>query len=182
MPQTFSWGATFLLTDFLRTFTDHAAVRDATSRKIERRRSLLQRVRDLESVSRGCWRLRMKLYPWKSSSWMAIARRMTVRRLPGAIEANHAEIVLIAHAKNQGKGAALRTGIKGATGDFVAVQDADLEYDPQDLKKILAPLLSGDADVVLGSRFLSSSVHRVLYFWHYLANACSPCSQICSPI
>ena len=86
------------------------------------------------------------------------------------LEANHAEIVLIAHAKNQGKGAALRTGIKRATGDFVAVQDADLEYDPQDLKKILAPLLSGDADVVLGSRFLSSSVHRVLYFWHYLAN------------
>jgi dolichol-phosphate mannosyltransferase len=86
------------------------------------------------------------------------------------LEKTHQEIILITHENNQGKGAALRTGFKRATGDFVAVQDADLEYDPNDLKRILAPLIRGDADVVLGSRFLSSGVHRVLYFWHSLAN------------
>ena len=86
------------------------------------------------------------------------------------LEQAHSQIVLVTHEKNQGKGAALRNGIKKATGDFVAVQDADLEYDPNDLKRILAPLVKGDADVVLGSRFLSSGAHRVLYFWHYLAN------------
>ena len=74
------------------------------------------------------------------------------------------------HEKNQGKGAALRTGIKHATGDFVAIQDADLEYDPMDLRKLLVPLRSGDADVVLGSRFLSGGYHRVLYFWHSMGN------------
>jgi len=92
------------------------------------------------------------------------------RAIARELEKTHREIVLITHEKNQGKGAALRTGFKRATGDFVAVQDADLEYDPNDLKKILAPLIKGDADVVLGSRFLSSGVHRVLYFWHSLAN------------
>lgn len=86
------------------------------------------------------------------------------------LETAHQQVMVISHERNQGKGAALRSGFRRATGDFVAVQDADLEYDPHDLKKILAPLLSGDADVVLGSRFLSSGVHRVLYFWHYLAN------------
>jgi dolichol-phosphate mannosyltransferase len=86
------------------------------------------------------------------------------------LEKTHPQIVFLSHEKNQGKGAALRSGFKRATGDFVAVQDADLEYDPNDLKKILAPLIGGDADVVLGSRFLSSGVHRVLYFWHYLGN------------
>jgi dolichol-phosphate mannosyltransferase len=79
-------------------------------------------------------------------------------------------IVVLKHEFNQGKGAALRTGFKKATGDFVAVQDADLEYDPQDLKKLLVPLVNGVADVVLGSRFLSSGYHRVLYFWHYIGN------------
>lgn len=86
------------------------------------------------------------------------------------LQKTHKQIILLTHEKNKGKGAALRTGFKRATGDFVTVQDADLEYDPNDLKKILSPLIKGDADVVLGSRFLSSGVHRVLYFWHYLAN------------
>jgi glycosyltransferase involved in cell wall biosynthesis len=79
-------------------------------------------------------------------------------------------LVVLHHEKNQGKGAALRTGIKGATGDFVAIQDADREYDPMDLKRLLVPLRSGDADVVLGSRFLSHGYHRVLYYWHSLGN------------
>ena len=79
-------------------------------------------------------------------------------------------LVVLHHDKNQGKGAALRTGFARATGDFVAVQDADREYDPMDLKRLLVPLRAGDADVVLGSRFLSTGFHRVLYFWHSLGN------------
>jgi len=83
-------------------------------------------------------------------------------RIPG--------LVLLHHQVNQGKGAALRTGISHATGDFVGIQDADLEYDPIDLKRLLVPLRKGEADVVLGSRFLSHGYHRVLYFWHSLGN------------
>jgi dolichol-phosphate mannosyltransferase len=79
-------------------------------------------------------------------------------------------IVLFQHEKNKGKGAALRTGIARATGDFVAIQDADLEYDPMDLKRLLVPLVNGEADVVLGSRFMSTGYHRVLYYWHSLGN------------
>jgi dolichol-phosphate mannosyltransferase len=79
-------------------------------------------------------------------------------------------LVVLHHQWNQGKGAALRTGIAHATGHFVAVQDADLEYDPMDLKRLLVPLRNGEADVVLGSRFLSPGYHRVLYFWHSLGN------------
>jgi dolichol-phosphate mannosyltransferase len=83
----------------------------------------------------------------------------------------HKEILFYHHEKNMGKGAALRTGFKHATGDFVAIQDADLEYDPNDIKeKLLGPLIANKADVVLGSRFLSGGLHRVLYFWHYMGN------------
>ena len=70
------------------------------------------------------------------------------------LEKKYPEIIVLRHLQNQGKGAALRTGFKKATGDFIAVQDADLEYDPKDLKRLLKPLINEDADVVLGSRFL----------------------------
>ncbi len=86
------------------------------------------------------------------------------------LENTHKKVQVIQHHKNMGKGAAIRTGLKKVTGDFVAIQDADLEYDPNDLKKLLIPLEQGRADVVLGSRFLSSAEHRVLYFWHSLGN------------
>ncbi len=79
-------------------------------------------------------------------------------------------VVVIEHERNQGKGAALRTGISRATSDFVAIQDADLEYDPADLGLLLGPLRDGRADVVYGSRFAGSSEHRVLYYWHSVGN------------
>src|SRR4030095_107459 len=86
------------------------------------------------------------------------------REVAEALKNTHPRIEVLHHTRNQGKGAALRTGIAHATGDFVAVQDADLEYDPMDLKRLLFPLRNGEADVVLGSRFLSPGYHRVLYF------------------
>ena len=77
---------------------------------------------------------------------------------------------LILHDKNPGKGAALRSGFKAASGDIIIIQDADLEYDPQEYPILIQPILEGKADVVYGSRFFTSGPHRVLYFWHYLGN------------
>ncbi len=74
------------------------------------------------------------------------------------------------HSVNQGKGAALRSGIKLATGDVVIIQDADLEYDPVQYPRLLAPIVEGRADVVFGSRFMGAEPHRVLYFWHRVGN------------
>ena len=77
---------------------------------------------------------------------------------------------ILFHEVNQGKGAALRTGIKAATGDLVIIQDADLEYDPQEYPLLVSPILNGKADVVFGSRFLGAAPHRVVYFWHRVGN------------
>lgn len=79
-------------------------------------------------------------------------------------------IRIFTHEVNQGKGAALRTGFQQVKSDLVIIQDADLEYDPDEYPELLLPILMGKADVVFGSRFLGSGMHRVLYYWHYLGN------------
>ncbi len=83
---------------------------------------------------------------------------------------NDPEIRIIFHSKNKGKGAALRTGFNEAKGDICIVQDADLEYDPQEFPIVIQPILDGKADVVFGSRFQSGRPHRVVYFWHRVGN------------
>ncbi|GMU63425.1 MAG: hypothetical protein AMXMBFR34_51880 [Myxococcaceae bacterium] len=89
--------------------------------------------------------------------------------LEGARPANENRFVVLLQPKNQGKGAALRRGFAAATGDIVIVQDADLEYDPRDIPRVIAPIVQGNADVVFGSRF-TGETRRVLYYWHAVVN------------
>ncbi len=91
-------------------------------------------------------------------------QRVIETELRGAVD------VLLFHETNRGKGATLRSGFAAATGDIIIVQDADLEYDPQEYPTLLAPILSGRADVVYGSRFAGGQAHRVVYFWHMVGN------------
>ena len=79
-------------------------------------------------------------------------------------------VKLLNHAKNQGKGAAIHTGIEHAGGEYLIIHDADLEYDPEEYKDLLNPAIEGKADVVYGSRFMGSNPHRILFFWHSLGN------------
>lgn len=80
------------------------------------------------------------------------------------------DCVVIHHEKNSGKGSSVIDGLKASTGDFVVIQDADLEYDPVEINLLLGPILKGDADVVYGSRLATTRPHRIMYFWHYAGN------------
>jgi glycosyltransferase involved in cell wall biosynthesis len=92
------------------------------------------------------------------------------REILAQLQSEHPQIRAILQPTNMGKGAALRRGIQEATGDFVIIQDADLEYDPAEYPLMIEPLIQGKADVVFGSRFLGGAPHRVLYFWHSVGN------------
>jgi len=97
--------------------------------------------------------------------------RDILRTLSKKYNNNNIKIKVILKAKNEGKGAALKTGFMETTGDLVFVQDADLEYNPDEYPILLEPFTQNNADVVYGSRFVTNRPHRVLYFWHYLANS-----------
>jgi glycosyltransferase involved in cell wall biosynthesis len=106
-----------------------------------------------------------------------VLRRLAAGRPPGA-----APMRFLSQEKNQGKGAALRRGFAEATGEWILIQDADLEYDPKDYPALLSPVLDGHADVVYGSRFLGGP-HRVLFYWHYLGNQfLTTVSNMCSDL
>lgn len=106
----------------------------------------------------------------------------TSARLEAYIDANtDLNILLFEHEKNMGKGAAMHTGIFQATGDYLIIQDADLEYDPNEYNDLLGPIVDGEADVVYGSRFIGGNPHRVLFFWHTIGNKfLTRCSNICT--
>ena len=94
----------------------------------------------------------------------------TTKEIEKYISKSNENIHFFSHEKNKGKGAAIHTGIKKVTGDYLIIQDADLEYDPNEFNILLKPVVDGHADIVYGSRFLGGSAHRILFFWHSLGN------------
>jgi glycosyltransferase involved in cell wall biosynthesis len=132
-------------------YNEHATLRQIVERVLDVPLSLDKEIVLIDDASTDGTR---ELYP-------------AVREL---CEGRGAGVQVIMHPENRGKGAALRSGFAAATGDIMLVQDADLEYDPADYPQLLAPILSGRADVVFGSRFVGGQAHRVHFFWHMIGN------------
>ena len=120
--------------------------------------TIIQRVM---AVDAGCEKELVIVDDFSTDGTREFLKNLSVERRPG--------IKIVLHEHNQGKGAAIRTGLQHTTGEVVLIQDADLEYDPSDYPKLLDPFIKGQADVVYGNRF-HGGVHRVLYFWHSLGN------------
>jgi glycosyltransferase involved in cell wall biosynthesis len=131
-----------------------------TYNEVKTLEAIVERIRGVDLASRGLGLELVVVDDCSRDGTLDVARRL----------AEEGRIRLIRHDRNQGKGAALKTGFRAARGEIILIQDADLEYDPQEYPKLLDPILEGKADVVYGSRFMGGEPHRVLYFWHYVGN------------
>lgn len=125
-------------------------------------RSVLEKLRSVELI--GGFQKEIVIVNDFSADNTELVAKTFVTENPGM------EISYFRHEYNKGKGAALHTGIRQATGDYIIVQDADLEYDPQEFNILLKPVIDGYADIVYGSRFMGGRPHRILFFWHTIGN------------
>ena len=123
---------------------------------------ILDRVRDAELISNISKEVIIVDDCSKDNTYQVLQNYVSVN--------NHIDFKILRHEVNKGKGAALHSGIKHATGDYIIIQDADLEYDPREYNLLIKPIVEGFADVVYGSRFMGGNPHRILFFWHSIGN------------